>query len=252
MQHEGKYIYGIIATNEAPNFGPIGIGGKASEVVTIGARGLTAVVSNSSLDHYVISRENLLAHTRVIEKVAEQFTILPMCFCTIAESSDEILAMLEEREREFKNLLRDLEGKVEVGIKMIWKDMKKIYDEMICENRAIRTLKKHGTCGQKDLVHAGELVEAALDEKKAVEGEEHLRPLKKISVEHKQNEPKTEDMIVDAAFLVDRDWLKEFDTHIEQIAEENKDRVNIKYVGPMPPFSFVHLELHWNGGEHGS
>ena len=80
MPHEGKYIYGIIATDEAPNFGPIGIGGKGNEVVTIGGKGLAAVVSNGALDPYAVSRDNLLAHTRVVEKVAERFAILPMRF----------------------------------------------------------------------------------------------------------------------------------------------------------------------------
>lgn len=248
MPHEGKYIYGIIATAEAPNFGPIGIGEKRDEVVTIGAKGLAAVVSNGSLDHYAVSRDNLLAHTRVVEKIAEQFTVLPMRFCTVAESADEVLGLLENREREFKNLLKDFEGKVEVGIKVIWKDMKKIYDEIAKENRAIRTLKEKGAAGgQQALIRAGELVEAALDEKKAVEGEEYLRFLKKGKVECKEGELKTEDMVANASFLLDRDWVKEFDARVEEMGKEHNGRIDIKYVGPMPPFSFVNLEMHWNG-----
>lgn len=250
MPHEGKYIYGIIATDEAPNFGPIGIGGKRDEVVTIGTKGLAAVVSNVALDPYVASRDNLLAHTRVIEKVAEQFAVLPMRFCTVAESADEVRGLLEDREREFKNLLRDFEGKVEVGIKVIWKDMKKIYDEIAKENRAIRTLKQKGAGGgQQALIRAGELVEAALDEKKAVEGEEYLRFLRKGKVGCKEGELKTEDMVVNASFLLDRDWVKEFDQRVEEVSNEHNGRIDIKYIGPMPPFSFVNLEMHWNGGK---
>jgi hypothetical protein len=250
MPHEGKYIYGIIATDEAPNFGPIGIGGKKDEVVTIGANGLAAIVSDMSVDHTTASPDHLMSHTRVIEKAAERFTVIPMRFCTVAESTDEVLALLEAREREFKNLLRDFEGKMEIGIKIIWREMKQIYDEIVKENRAIRSLKQKGAVGgQQALIRAGELVEAALDEKKAVEGEEYLRPLKKVSKDSREGEPKTEDMVMDASFLVDRDWLKEFDARVEQIADENKDRIDVKYVGPMPPFSFVNLEMHWNGGK---
>lgn len=249
MPREGKYIYGIIATDEAPNFGPIGIGGKKDEVVTIGARGLAAVVSNGVLDDYAASRDNLLDHTRVIEKVAKQFAVLPMRFCTVAESADQVRGLLEEREREFKNLLRDFEGKVEVGIKVIWKDMKKIYDEIAKENRAIRALKQKGAGGgQQALIRAGELVEAALDEKKAVEGEEYLRFLKKGKVECKEGEIKTEDMVANASFLLDSDWVREFDARVEEMSKEHNGRIDIKYVGPMPPFSFVNLEMHWNGG----
>lgn len=249
MQHEGKYIYGIIATDNAPNFGPIGIGGNGDEVVTIGTNGLAAVISDSSLDHYVVSRENLRAHTQVIEKVGEAYTVLPMRFCTVAESTDEILAFLEEQERDLKNLLKDMDGKVEIGIKILWKDMKHIYGELAAENKTIRTLKQKGTVkSQKDLVHAGELVEVALEEKKVVEGEEYLRSLKKVSVDCREGECKTEDMVANVSFLVDRDWLKEFDAVIEKIGDDHNGRINVRYVGPMPPFSFANLEMHWNGG----
>lgn len=249
MRHEGKYIYGTIATKDAPNFGPIGIGGNKDEVVTIGTKGLAAVVSNTSLDHYVLSRENLAAHIRVIERVAEEYTILPMRYCTVAESADEILAFLEERERELKNLLRDMEGKVEVGIKIHWKEMKQVYDEILKENRKIRELREKGAGrGQQAMVRAGELVETALEEKKAVEGEEYLQTLRQVSVKWKAEECRTEDMVVNTAFLVGRDWLKEFDARVERISDEHNGRIRLKYVGPTPPFSFVTLEMHWNGG----
>jgi hypothetical protein len=248
MHHEGKYLYGIIATEEGPNFGSIGIGGKADEVVTIGTQGVAAVVSNSSMDHYTISPENLKAHARVIEKVAESYTILPMRFCTVAESTDEILAFLEDNKKELKNALKDMEGKAEIGIKVLWKEMKTIYDEITKENKKIRELKANGSQkGHKELIHAGELVEAALEEKKAVEGEQYLRPLKKVSIRWKEREGAEENTVLDAAFLVDRDWLKEFDARVETLGKEYDERIEIKYIGPMPPFSFTHLELHWNG-----
>lgn len=248
MPHEGKYVYGIVSTTEAPNFGPIGIGGRGDEVVTVGTRGLAAVISNASLDRSVVSRENLLAHSGVIEKVAKDYTIAPMRFCTVAESTDEILAFLEDRERELKNLLQDLEGKVEIGITLFWKHMKEIYKELVKENRRIREIRaKAAGHGPGALIHAGELVEAALEEKKAVEGEEVLRPLKSVSADYREGDPKTEEMVAQAAFLVDGDWRREFDARVEQLGNEHGERIDVRYVGPMPPFSFVNLEMHWNG-----
>lgn len=246
MKHEGKYIYGIIATEEAPNFGPMGIGGHHDEVTTIGATGLAAVVSNASMDHYVISRENLLAHATVLEKVMSSYTVLPMRFCTVAETADEIISFLEANARELKNKLKDMDGKVEVDIKIVWSNMKKIYEEIVKENKKIRELKAKGTNGNRQsLIHAGELVAAALEEKKAVEGKEYLRPLKKAAKDFKETGPTTEAMVVHAAFLVEKGWLKEFDDKVETIGEAFKDRVALHYVGPMAPSSFVNLQLHW-------
>lgn len=246
MKHEGKYIYGIIATEEAPNFGPIGIGGRRDEVTTIAAKGLAAVVSNASMDHYVVSRENLLAHARVLEKIMEAYNVLPMRFCTVAETADEIISFLEGNGRELKNQLKDMDGKVEVDIKIVWSDMKKIYEEIVKENKKIRELKAKGATGNRQsLIHAGELVATALEEKKAIEGKECLRPLKKAAKDYKEMEPTQDEVVAHGAFLVEKGWLKEFDNKVEEIGEEFKDRVQVHYVGPMAPSSFVNLQLHW-------
>jgi hypothetical protein len=247
MKHAGKYIYGIIATEDAPNFGPIGIGGRHDEVTTLGTQGIAAVVSNAAVDHYFASRENLTAHAQVIEKVMESYTVLPMRFCTVAETAGEIVAFLEKNSRELKNKLRVMDGKVEIDIKIVWTDMKKIYEEIVKENKKIRELKVKGATGsQESLIHAGELVATALEEKKAVEGDRYLRPLKKAAADGRESEPNRDEMLAHAAFLIDKGWLKEFDHRVEKMGEEFKERIQIHYVGPMAPFSFVNLQLHWD------
>lgn len=246
MKHEGKYIYGIIDTDEAPNFGSIGIGGRSDEVTTIGTKGLAAVVSNASMDHYVLSRENVLAHAKVIEKVMESYTVLPMRFCTVSETANEVLSFLEGNIKDLKNMLRDIDGKVEIDIKILWSDMKKIYDEIVKENKKIRELKAKGTQqNQQSLIHAGELVATALEEKKAVEGERYLKPIKKTTKDFKEMEPSADAIVAHAAFLIDKGWLREFNDKVDTVGDEFKDRIQIHYVGPMAPYSFTTLQLHW-------
>ena len=48
---------------------------------------------------HVLSKANLTTHTKVVEKVMESRTILPMRFCTVAETADEIIAFLENKSR---------------------------------------------------------------------------------------------------------------------------------------------------------
>jgi hypothetical protein len=40
--------------------------------------------------------------------------------------------------------------------------------------------------------------------------------------------------------------MKEFDNAVEEVGEEFKERIQIHYVGPLAPFSFVNLQLHWD------
>lgn len=246
MKHEGKYIYGIIAGNEAPNFGPMGVGGHHDEVTTIGSGGLAAVVSNASMDHYVISRENLSAHMKVIEKVTGSYTILPMRFCTVAETADEVIAFLEKNAKVLKNMIKEMDGKVEMDIKIFWKEMKKVYEEIAKENKKIRELKTRGHLDRSSLISAGELVAQALEGKKEAEQDLYFRPLRKKAKAFKEMETAGDTQIGHMAFLVEKGWLKEFESAVDALEDAFGERIDLHLVGPMAPFSFIDLQLHWD------
>jgi len=125
MAKEGKYIYCIIGGNEGRNFGPIGIGKRGDIVSTIGLNDISAVISSSVVTKYVINPENLTAHEKVIEEVMKDYTVLPLRFCTIANSAEEIRTFLRRRYGEFKGMLRDMDNKVELGLKGRWTNMQR-------------------------------------------------------------------------------------------------------------------------------
>ena len=143
MEKQGKYIYCIIETKQERNFGPVGIGGRGDEVLTIGYDDLGMVVSNYPLTKITANRENMLTHQKVIEEVMKEFDgVLPVRFGTIASGADEVRNLLDRRCREFKTALRDMGHKVELGVKGIWKNMDAIFSEIVKENEAIKNLKR--------------------------------------------------------------------------------------------------------------
>src|SRR5260370_32584679 len=121
---EGKYIYGIISTNQRQEFGPIGIGGKGDVVYTPPYENLAAVISSSPIVKYAVTREDTMAHIKVLEKVMEEYTVLPVRFGTIANSEDAIIEkLLKERHQEFVDLLKEMEGKIELGVRDRWTNL---------------------------------------------------------------------------------------------------------------------------------
>ena len=172
MEKEGKYIYCIIGTKQERHFGPIGIGGRGDEVLTIGYDDLSMVVSNHPMTKFIVNRENMLAHEKVIEEVMKEFDgVLPVRFGTIASSADEIRNLLDRRYGEFKSALRDMDHKVELGVKGIWKDKDVIFKEIVKENKEIRKVKEkiQNDTGRKNIqakMEAGKMVEWALQKKK--------------------------------------------------------------------------------------
>lgn len=254
MEKEGKYIYCIIGTRQERNFGPIGIGGRGDDVLTIGYENLGMVVSNCPVARLVVNRENMLAHERVIEEVMKEFTVLPVRFGTIAASADEIRNLLDRRHKEFKNLLRDMDHKVELGVKAMWRNMECIFREIVEENEDIRGLKKEiqnetDKKNIQDKMEVGRMVELALAKKKEKEAERLLDVLRRISVEYRLNKTIGDEMFMNASFLVDKGREKEFDNTMDDLSEAYHDRVSFLYAGPLPPYNFVDIVIYPEGWE---
>lgn len=246
--HEGQYMYCIIGTGEARNFGPIGIGGQGEPVTTIAYRDLGAVVSSVPMTKYVVSKETMLTHERVIEMVMRDGTVLPVRFYTVAPNAEEIRGLLRRRYQEFRRLLRELDNRVELGLKVLWRDMNGIFDEIMEANQEInvvraRVLAQPGEEASQDRRAVSEMVKLALEDKKAREREALLQPLRQISSDLRLNSVYGDDMLMNAAFLVDRAREKEFDSRVGELTLKHGDRLKLKYIGPAPPYSFVSIAV---------
>lgn len=257
MAEQGKYIYCIIGTDEERGFGPIGIGGQEDDVHTICYQGQAAVISSSPVTKYPISRENILAHQRVLEKVMEDFSILPVRFGTIAENKNGVSAgqmvkekILMARYKEFEILLKELDNKVELGVKALWTDMNLIFGEIVQESQEIRILKKKIAARpplqtRDERIALGEMVQSRLEAKREKEGSKILNALKKIAVDYRTNKTFGDRIIINAAFLVKSEAIKDFDAQIDKLAAKVQERIKLKYVGPVPPCNFVELTITW-------
>lgn len=250
MDKSGHYIYCIISTRQERNFGPIGVGEGGAEVLTIGYEDLSMVVSGHPPVKLLASRENMIAHEKVIEEVMKEFdSVLPVRFGTIAASTDEIRNLLDRRCVEFKSLLRNMDHKVELGVRGTWKNMEIIFKEIAEENKEIRKAKEAiQNAGDKNNIRAkvkvGKLVEGALVRKKEAEQELIVDALRKIAVDHKLNKTVGDEMFINASFLVDKGWEKEFDNAMDDLSEKYEDRIKFAYSGPMPVFNFANIVIY--------
>jgi hypothetical protein len=249
MEKEGKYIYCIIETKQERNFGPIGIGQRGDEVLTIGYDDLSMVVSNYPLTKITAGKENMLAHQKAIEQVMKEFdSVLPVRFGTIASSADEIRNLLDRRYREFKTALKDMDHKIELGVKGLWENMDFLFNEIVEENGTIKNLKeaiaKESKTDTQAKMGLGRMVKQALDEKKKEQTEEIVDKLRRASYEHKLNDTIGDEMFMNAAFLVDKGREKEFDNIMDDLSDDYKDRIKFMYAGPLPVFNFVNIVVY--------
>lgn len=238
----GKYVYCIIRNDRQREFGEIGIGG-GQQVYTIHEQDLAAVVSNTPLVIYEPTRENVLAHEFVNETVMREFTVIPMSFGTVFRSEEDVTGLLRSTYQTFSDVLEKMQGKLEFGLKILW-DREKVVASIESENGEIHRLKDEITRNAASSTYfarmqLGRLVEAALEERGNRFISEIHEALKPVSVASRSSKVIGDRMILNSAFLVDRNDEKAFDESVKEISRRYEDLLTFKHTGPWPPYNFV-------------
>jgi hypothetical protein len=252
MPSEGRYVYGVIQAKEPMNFGRIGIGGVGDTVYTVHHNDIAAVVSKTAVFIFDPTRENALAHEHVIETVMKMHTIIPMSFGTVFRTDDDIREVLRSIYPSLKDVLKQMAGKLEFGLKVTW-DRDKIIEELKREDEEIH--KFHQEITRKHLqstyfarMQLGRMIDKALVERSADYVREIYDALRSVCVASRDNKPIGDKMIMNAAFLIQKDKEAEFDAAVNRIAKKFGDRLNFKYTGPWPPYNFVNIRLKLERG----
>lgn len=250
--NQGKYIYAIIAAADPQEFAVRGIGGMGNRVYTVHQNGLAAVVSDSPIVKYPVSRDNIMPHQQVLEEVMGKFTVLPVRYCTIAENEDKIQQkLLKPRCQEFRDLLAQMGGKTEVGVRAFWTSSDGIFAEIAAENEEIGQLKNRieaEKSAQKvyaGKIKIGEMIKRALEEKKQTEALALLAALKPLSVDLRQHQVYGDQNFFNAAFLVEKTKQTEFDEKMNELEKKVGQRTKLKYFGPVPAYNFVEVVVTW-------
>ena len=249
----GRYVYCIIRAAGGLKFGAIGMDDQWPEVYTVNYRDLGAIVSDVPIAPLDSTRENVLAHERVNEIVMRDHTVIPMSFGTIFKTREDILELLRSAYDAFNDVLNKMQDKLEFGLKVLW-DRDEIVRIIEQEDEDIHRLKDEISSQKGSTYFArmqyGRLIDNALQQRSEQYVAEFLQRLRNVSVASRINRAIGDKMIMNAAFLVQRDRDQEFDRRIKEIASEF-DKLTFKYTGPWPPYNFVNIRLKLErAGQH--
>lgn len=249
----GTYLYGVTYAEAfqdgKPPLKSNGVGGGTS-VRTIESGDLAAIVSDAPLSRYDTTRENLVAHETVLEEVLDRTDVAPVAFGIVATSDQEVKQQLLERESEtLHQTLEYLRGRVELTLQVLWNE-EALFREIVEENPDIRQLRDSIVGQPPDAVYnervaMGEMAAAVVPQKSEQAAQELLDALHPLAAETKVNENLTDTMLLNAAFLVEKNKLSAFDEAVSELSQARADRMIFQYVGPLPPFDFVNLRIRW-------
>ena len=244
---EGRYLYCIIEESDHKTFGPLGIGGQGDELISVPYQGLACVVSHSLIVEYPVTREHTMAHHQAIERIMQEYAVLPVRFSTIAKSDEEIIEkVLKPRYEEFKRLLAWISGKEAIEVRAAWINMETIFQELEQESGSVQALKakiegKLPAATYYDRIELGKLVEALLKEKREITADRILETLKPHACECRDNSEKLygDQRICNLSFLVEEEHTIAFDQAVAQLRAASNGRIKFKVNHRVAPFDFV-------------
>lgn len=215
---ESLYAYGVVEQSDdfdpqalAETDGVVGVEG-GTPVRTVDYRSLSAVVTDIDDMEPEQTDENSRAHDDVIRAVmlgGEGRTIVPMRFGMTFKSPRTLKGVLRGGRIAFTSALKNVDGAVELGVKLV---------------------------ADEDAELDREAIRSDVDER-----------LFAVSREQSENDLFSDRLVLNRSFLVDRDEQEAFDEAVGEIREAYGDDLRVQYNGPWAPYSFVDIEIGAEG-----
>lgn len=248
MSREAKeiWVYGVVP-GDARLETLESMGDKLPDVWLLEDGGLAAIVSEPPEEEASATRDRVLAHAHVLEAAIRDAPVVPMRFGTVCPSEREVVSdLLEERRESFEEILEKVRDHVQMTLKGYYEE-EAILREVLAEEPELKRLREATRGGSEeatynDRVRLGELLNATIAKKRERDGKEIVDRLKPLTVAGVDEAQESEYQVLNVPFLVERKRVQEFESAVEEIASEQRDRMRFKLIGPTPAYHFVDVE----------
>ena len=249
MPKKGRYLYGIVASEESASFGNIGI--DDSEVYSVPYRVIAAIVHDCDEEAYSSDDKEMIknwviSHQAVVDKVWEKYgVIVPVVFDTIIKGETETLkGWLEENYDSLVIKLTRFAKKAEYGVQILW-DIKKISEEVVSRDEELLGLQKQIQSASEGTSHLykkkmEQLLRSRLEERSLGFFQSNYDTIKEavddIVIERLKPPTEGRQMLLNVSCLVSKDCEKKLGKLLDEM---NREGYDVRFTGPWPPYSFV-------------
>ena len=236
------YVYGLVKADVElpPELDGLGPSGRVS---TITHQRVAAIVSDVPTDRPLGTRDDLIAHERVLDTVAERTAVLPMRFPAVVEEQGVVSELLAPNQDRFVEALARLDGLAQFTVKGRYvqdtalREIAEADPKIMALRERVRDVPEDAS--YYDRIRLGELVVAAMERQRDEEGRQVLERLRPFVADISLRRLGQPDEVVNASFLVARDRAKQFDDAVDDVAHDLDGRVRFRLVGPLAPYDFV-------------
>lgn len=210
---------------------------------------ITAVVSDINKVDITADKSSAIEYAGVIEMLAQHFTLLPMRFGSLMESTGAILKMLEKNYPDVQQNLQQVEDMLEFGLK-VFCDSEKLRADLMEKSEIGTKTTVLSTPEVKNSVYRDwvnkKLKEHRLEELLLTHVDsvvaaitEHLSRMNAVC---KFKKMLTETIIIDALFLLKKDMKTELMQAVGNLQKQYPG-LNFVMTGPWPPYNFVEITI---------
>jgi len=243
----GTYLYGIVRS--LPTGPPClpAVGGAGAEIRTIESARCVAVVSDAADAFVDATADDLQAHSDVLQELLDSTdALVPLRFGTVYPDDETVAReLLEARRGELETLLQRVHNRVEARLKAFYVEPT-ILGEIVAEQPRVAELQRRtravtADATYYDRIRLGELVAAALSAKGQRDADWILSRLVPLAVDHRLEDEPDEWSLPPMSFLIERSGLEKFESALAALADETEQRLQLRCIMPLPPYSFVSL-----------
>lgn len=215
---------------------------EAAGGVAVVHDGLAAIGSEAA--EGTKATELMRRHWRLLEAVGETDTVLPVRFGTAMAGHESVVSdFLAPHHDDIAAQLATFEGKVQLTVKGTY-DEQALMRTIVDRSPAVARLRERvggmsEAASHFERIKLGELVAAEVERERARDADWLMGHLERLAVASNREQAGGTDGAVSAAFLVARDGVDAFDSAVGEAAEHLGDRITLRLLGPMPPFSFA-------------
>lgn len=171
------YVYGIIDKGSFD----LEIKGLRDELIKkIDFQDLAALISDYPVLHPAVEEKEAMLHAEILNKLAKKVTIIPMAFGTVFKDQEILENVLAKSHQAAKAALKLVEGKIELGVKIVKKE---------------------------------------LDEPDGL-AKEILEPLSKLAVKTISGDKFSDRLLLNKSFLVKKKKFSEFSAQVRELEEK--------------------------------
>lgn len=246
---KSTYLYGIVRGLPAGLPSLPTVGGADEGIRTVDAAGCAAIVSDVPDAFIEATADDLQRHSDVLQELLSSAdALVPLRFGTVYPDDDMVRReLLERRGDELEVLLQSVENRVEARLKAFYVE-EAILGEIVAEQPRVAELRRQTQALSAEATHyerirLGELVAAALAQKRHSDGDAILSRLAPLAVDLVVEDESYEWSPLTASFLLERSALEEFRSAVAALADATRERLQLRCLAPLPPYSFVSLSL---------